>query len=149
MGVGLIANTKEETIKIAKNVTGFVEAKQGKYRFAADTFTYYMKENRYLLDGNAMMSGEDMKVTCSTLYIYTDGDEIEKIDARGKVRMYAKGSVAKNEQAVYHFKDNKVASTEPSKAEKNRGGVAGKANPIKPTGGKAVVGKPKTSMDRQ
>ena len=149
MGVGLIANTKEETIKIVKNVTGFVETKKGKYKFAADTFIYYMKDNRYLLDGNAMMSGEDMKVTCSRLYIYTDGEEIEKIDARGKVRMYSKGSVAKNEQAVYHFKDNKVASTEPSKPEKNRSGAAGKANPIKPAGGKAVVEKPKTSMDRQ
>ena len=63
--------------------------------------------------------------------------------------MYAKGSVAKNEQSVYHFKDNKAAPTEPSKLEKNRSGAAGKANPIKPTGGKAVVGKPKTSMDRQ
>jgi lipopolysaccharide export system protein LptA len=149
MGVGLISNTKEETIKIVKNVTGFVETKKGKYRFAADTFIYYMKDNRYLLDGNAMMSGEDMKVTCSRLYIYTDGEEIEKIDARGKVRMYSKGSVAKNEQAVYHFKDNKVASTEPSKSEKNRSGAAGKANPIKPAGGKAVVEKPKTSVDRK
>jgi LPS export ABC transporter protein LptC len=149
MGIGLIANTKEETIKIVKNVTGFVESRKGKYRFAADTFIYYMKDNRYLLDGNAMMSGEDMKVTCSRLHIYTDGEEIEKIDARGKVRLSSKGSVAKNEQAVYHFKDNKVASTEPSKSEKNRSAAAGKANPIKPAGGKAVVEKSKTSMDRQ
>lgn len=149
MGVGLVANTKEETIKIVKNVTGFVETKKEKYRFTADTFIYYMKDNRYLLDGNAMMSGEDMKVTCSRLYIYTDGEEIEKIDARGKVRMYSKGSVAKNEQAVYHFKDNKAASTEPSKAKKGRSSAAGKTNPIKPAGGKAAVEKSKNSMDRQ
>ena len=149
MGVGLIANTKEETIKIVRNVTGFVETKKGKYRFAADTFVYYMKDNRYLLDGNAMMSGEDMKVTCSRLYIYTDGEEIEKIDARGKVRMYSKGSVAKNEQAVYHFKDNKAAQDEPSKKGKEQKGVAGKANPIKPAGGKPVVEKSKTRSEQQ
>jgi LPS export ABC transporter protein LptC len=149
MGVGLIANTKEETIKIVRNVTGFVETKKGKYRFAADTFVYYMKDNRYLLDGNAMMSGEDMKVTCSRLYIYTDGEEIEKIDARGKVRMYSKGSVAKNEQAVYHFKDNKAAQVEPSKQGKEQKGVAGKANPIKPAGGKPVVEKSKTRSEQQ
>jgi LPS export ABC transporter protein LptC len=149
MGVGLIANTKEETIKIVRNVTGFVETKKGKYRFAADTFVYYMKDNRYLLDGNAMMSGEDMKVTCSRLYIYTDGEEIEKIDARGKVRMYSKGSVAKNEQAVYHFKDNKAAQVEPSKKGKEQKGVAGKANPIKPAGGKPVVEKSKTRSEQQ
>jgi len=149
MGVGLIANTKEETIKIVRNVTGFVETKKGKYRFAADTFVYYMKDNRYLLDGNAMMSGEDMKVTCSRLYIYTNGEEIEKIDARGKVRMYSKGSVAKNEQAVYHFKDNKAAQDEPSKKGKEQKGVAGKANPIKPAGGKPVVEKSKTRSEQQ
>ena len=149
MGVGLIANTKEETIKIVRNVTGFVETKKGKYRFAADTFVYYMKDNRYLLDGNAMMSGEDMKVTCSRLYIYTDGEEIERIDARGKVRMYSKGSVAKNEQAVYHFKDNKAAQDEPSKKGKEQKGVAGKANPIKPAGGKPVVEKSKTRSEQQ
>jgi lipopolysaccharide export system protein LptA len=149
MGVGLIANTKEETIKIVRNVTGFVETKKGKYRFAADTFVYYMKDNRYLLDGNAMMSGEDMKVTCSRLYIYTDGEEIEKIDARGKVRMYSKGSVAKNEQAVYHFKDNKAAQAEPSIKGKEQKGVAGKANPIKPAGAKPVVEKSKTRSEQQ
>ena len=149
MGVGLLSNTKEETIKIVRNVTGFVETKKGKYRFAADTFVYYMKDNRYLLDGNAMMSGEDMKVTCSRLYIYTDGEEIEKIDARGKVRMYSKGSVAKNEQAVYHFKDNKAAQDEPSKKGKEQKGVAGKANPIKPAGGKPVVEKSKTRSEQQ
>jgi LPS export ABC transporter protein LptC len=149
MGVGLISNTKEETIKIIKNVTGFIETKKGKYRFAADTFVYYMKDDRYLLDGNAMMSGEDMKVTCSRLYIYTDGEEVEKIDAIGKVRMYSKGSVAKNEKAVYHFKDNKATSTEPSKAGKERVGMAGKANPIKPTGGKTVVEKSKMRSEQQ
>jgi LPS export ABC transporter protein LptC len=139
MGVGLLSNTKEETIKIVKNVTGFIETKNGKYRFAADSFVYYMKDNKYLLDGNAMMSGEDLKITCARLYIYTDGEEIEKVDARGKVRMYAKGSIAKNEQSVYHFKDSKVASTAQSKAEKNVSGIAGKANPIKPADGKAVA----------
>jgi LPS export ABC transporter protein LptC len=149
MGVGLVANTKDETIKIIKNVTGFVETKKGKYKFAADTFVYYMKDNRYLLDGNAMMSGEDMKVTCARLYIYTDGEEIEKIDARGKVRMASKGSVAKNEQAVYHFKDNNIPSTEPSKTEKNRGGAAGKANPIKPAGGRSFIEQSSTRQEKR
>jgi len=146
MGVGLTANTKEETIRIERNVTGFVEAKKGRYRFAADTFVYSMKDNRYLLDGNAMMSGEDMKVTCSRLYIYTDGEDIEKIDARGTVRLSSKGSIAKSEQAVYHFKDSKVTSTEPSKAGKERRGMA---NPIKPVEGKAVAGKSKTRSEKQ
>ena len=192
MGVGLTANTKNETITIERNMTGSVKTKKGKYRFAADTFIYHMKENRYLLDGNAMMSGEDMevtcsrlsiytdgediekidarskvsgfidtkkgkyrfagdtliyyrksnqfvldgnammsgedmKVTCAKLYVYTDGEDIQKIDARGKVRLSSKGSVAKSEQAVYYFKDNKNVSTEPSKTGKDRKGAVGKS----------------------
>jgi len=148
MGVGLLSNTKEETIKIVKDVTGFIQTKNGKYRFAADSFMYYMKDNRYLLAGNAMMSGEDLKITCDQLFIYTDGEEIEKVDARGKVRMYSKGSIAKNEQSVYHFKDSKIASTAPPKAEKNRGGIAGKANPNKSTGGKAVAGESRKRQEK-
>jgi hypothetical protein len=99
-----------------------------------------MRDNRYLLDGNALMSGQDLRVTCDRLYIYTDGEEIEKVDARGKVRMYAKGSIAKNEQSVYHFKGGKVGPTASSLGEKNHSGTAGKTNPKKPAGGKALAG---------
>ncbi len=70
MGVGLISNTKDETIKPVKDVTGLIEAKNGKYRFSANSFIYYMKDNKYLLDGNAVMSGEDIKITCDRLSIY-------------------------------------------------------------------------------
>lgn len=128
MGIGLLSNAKEETIKLMKNVTGFIEAKNGKYRFSADSFMYSMRDNRYLLDGNALMSGQDLRVTCDRLYIYTDGEEIEKVDARGKVRMYAKGSIAKNEQSVYHFKGGKVGPTASSLGEKTI--AAQQAKPI-------------------
>ncbi|MCK7513452.1 MAG: hypothetical protein MZV70_61790 [Desulfobacterales bacterium] len=40
MGIGLIANTKEETIKIVKNVTGSVETKKGRYRVCQLTPLY-------------------------------------------------------------------------------------------------------------
>lgn len=141
MGVGLTANTKDETIRIERNVTGFIETRKGKFRFAGDTLIYYMKDSRYLLDGNAMMSGEDMKVSCSRLFIYTDGEDLEKVDARGKVRLFSKGSVAKSEQAVYHFKNDKGASAGTS------GG--GKANPIKPAGGKITAEKTKPRLEKQ
>jgi LPS export ABC transporter protein LptC len=148
MGVGLLSNTKDETIKLLKDVTGFIVTKNGKYRFSANSFTYYMKDNRYLLDGNAMMSGEDLKITCTRLYIYTDGEELEKVDARGNVRMYAKGSIAKNEQSVYHFRDSKIAPTAPSKAEKNRNGIVGKASPVKPVSGKAAAEQSRKRQER-
>jgi lipopolysaccharide export system protein LptA len=138
MGTGLTANTKEETIRIERNVTGFIKTNKGKFRFAGDTLIYYMKDSRYLLDGNAMMSGEEMKVSCSKLFIYTDGEDLEKVDARGKVRLFSKGSVAKSEQAVYHFKNDKGASPGASRGGKEHTGVTGKANPIKLPGGKAA-----------
>ena len=48
-----------------------------------------MKNNRFVLDGNAMMSGEDMKVNCSRLFIYTAGEDIEKIGCyRQGIRFY-------------------------------------------------------------
>jgi LPS export ABC transporter protein LptC len=149
MGVGLTANTREETIRIERNVTGFIETRKGKFRFAADTFIYYMKDNRYLLDGNAMMSGEDMKVNCSKLYIYTDGEDLEKVDARGKVRLFSKGSVAKSEQAVYHFKDGKGTSAIAPKAEKEQKRVAGKVNPIKIAGENGAGGKSKSKQEQR
>ena len=81
--------------------------------------------------------------------MYAKCEEIEKVDARGKVRMYSKGSIAKNEQSVYHFKDSKIASTAPPKAEKNRSGIAGKANPNKSTGGKAVAGESRKRQEKK
>ena len=116
-----------EKIDAIGKVSGFIDTKKGKYRFASDTLTYYRKSNQFVLDGNAMMSGEDMKVTCSRLFIYTDGEDIEKIDARGKVRLSSKGSVAKSEQAVYYFKDNKNVSTEPTKTGKDGKDAASKS----------------------
>lgn len=149
MGVGLVANTKEETIRIERNVSGFVETRKGKYRFAADTFIYYMKDSRYVLDGNAIMSGEDMKVNASKLFIYTDGEDIERVDAIGKVRLYSKGSVAKSDKAVYHFKNGKGGAAEPSKKEMDSKGMKNKANPIKSAGGKSSAEKPKSRSEQQ
>lgn len=149
MGVGLTANTKEETIRIERNVSGFIETRKGKYRFAADTFIYYMKDNRYVLDGNATMSGEDMKVNASKLFVYTDGEDIKRVDAIGKVRLYSKGSVAKSDKAVYHFKDGKGGASEPSKKEIESKGMKSKANPIKPADGKSSAVKPKTRTEKQ
>jgi lipopolysaccharide export system protein LptA len=116
-----------EKIDAKGKVSGFIHSKKGEYRFAGDTLSYYRKSNQFVLDGNAMMTGEDMKVTCERLYVYTDGEDIEKMDARGKVRLSSKGSVAKSEKAVYYFKDNKNVSTEPAKMEKDRKGAAGKS----------------------
>ncbi len=72
--------------------------------FQYDSLTYQVKDNLYVLDGNVAMKGEDMDLASSRVYVHTDGRELTKIDAQGKVRLTSKGRVAKSEQAVYHFK---------------------------------------------
>lgn len=103
-GVGMTANTKEETVRIEKNVKGVVPTKKGVLNFQSDSLTYRMKENLYVLDGNVTMKGEDMDLASMRVYVHTDGTDLTKIDARGKVILTSKGRVAKSEQAVYHFK---------------------------------------------
>ena len=103
-GIGMVANTKEETVRIEKNVRGSVPTKKGVLNFQSDTFTYRVKDNLYVLDGNVAMKGEDMDLVSRIAYVYTDGKDLTKIDAQGQVRLVSKGRVAKSEQAVYHFK---------------------------------------------
>ncbi len=103
-GIGMTANTKEETVRINSNVKGSVPTKKGVLNFQSDSLTYQVKDNLYVLDGNVAMKGEDMDLASSRVYVHTDGRELTKIDAQGKVRLTSKGRVAKSEQAVYHFK---------------------------------------------
>jgi lipopolysaccharide transport protein LptA len=49
-----------------------------------------------------------MNMLCDTVSITSKGDTVDKIDARGKVRLTSKGTLAKSERAVYSFKDDKV-----------------------------------------
>jgi LPS export ABC transporter protein LptC len=141
-GVGLTADTTGETIKIEKNVSGFVMAQKGKYNFAANSFLYYLKDNRYVLDGKAMMTGQDLNVSCSRLSIFSDGKNIQKIDARGNVRLTSKGNVAKSEQAVYHFTRDKAVSPASPGTAKGKKTVTGGSTMHASSEWKLVAGKP-------
>jgi LPS export ABC transporter protein LptC/lipopolysaccharide transport protein LptA len=148
-GIGLVANTNDEVIKLEKDVTGFVVTKKGKYVFSSDTFTYYMKEHQYILDGRATMKGADLDVQCSKLFIYGDGEDLEKVDARGKVRLVSKGSVAKSEQAVYHFKEDRAVLSDSPKVMKDSVDMSGKTITFKPSEGKLTVDQPKVRIEKR
>lgn len=108
MGVGLVADTKEQVISVKSDVSGSVETGKGKFRFSSDRFTYVIKSNTYIFDGKVVVKGQDMSMLCDKVFVLSKGDDIERIDAEGKVKLLAKGSVAKSERAVYYFKDEKV-----------------------------------------
>jgi len=149
VGVGLKADTNEETIRIDKDVSGFVVAQKGQYRFAANTFMYNLKENTYVLDGKASMKGEDLDVSCARLSVFSDGENIQKIDARGKVRLVSKGNVAKSEQAVYHFKQDKTVPTTSPGTVKGRATIGGEVFARKSSNWKPAVGKPTMRTEKR
>jgi lipopolysaccharide transport protein LptA/LPS export ABC transporter protein LptC len=147
-GLGLTADTKAETVKIEKDVTGFIETEKGKFKFDADSFVYRFKENLYILDGKVVMKGENMSLLCATLYLQSEGDDIKKIDARGKVRLLAKGSIAKSEKAVYYVKEDKIILTESPTIEKDRVEMEGKAIVYTLTDGRFTVDQPRMRIQR-
>ncbi|OPY80662.1 MAG: Lipopolysaccharide-assembly, LptC-related [Syntrophorhabdus sp. PtaU1.Bin153] len=148
MGVGLTADTTGEIIKIEKDVSGFVMAQKGKYNFAANSFLYYLKDNLYVLDGKATMKGQDLDVSCSRLSIFSDGENVQKIDARGNVRLVSKGNVAKSERAVYHFTQDKAAPSASPGTTKGKRAMTGESTTHKLSEWKLAVGKPTVRTER-
>jgi LPS export ABC transporter protein LptC len=110
LGTGLTGNSKEEVLVIRSNVSGTVETAKGPLRFQSDKFTYRVKEDVYMLEGRVFMRGEQFNVQCADLYLYGRNNELEKMVAKGKVRMTSKRMTVRGENAVYYFKDEKVVS---------------------------------------
>ena len=112
VGTGLIADTKEQTVKVQKDVHGTVETEKKKFKFSSDTFIYLLKEQTYVFEGRVVVKGEDMNLLCDRVYVISNGDVIEKIEARGRVRLLSKGTIAKSELALYYFKEERVVLKE-------------------------------------
>jgi LPS export ABC transporter protein LptC/lipopolysaccharide transport protein LptA len=148
-GVGLTANTNEQTVRIEKNVVGFIESGKGRYNFDSARFLYLLKENLYILEGSVAMKGKDMDLACDKLYLYSKDNELEKVDAVGRVRLLSKGSLAKSERAVYHFKDENVIMTGSPRITKDKVEMDGESISYGVTEGKFTVNKPKMRIDRR
>jgi lipopolysaccharide transport protein LptA/LPS export ABC transporter protein LptC len=148
-GMGLVADSKAETVKIEKDVTGYIVTDRGRYRFQSDRFTYLLKENQYVLDGKVVMKGEDLSLLCDKLYVLSNGGEVEKIDAVGKVRLISKGTMSKSEKAVYNFKDDRVVLTENPRIVKDNVEMEGESIVYNLSSGKFSINRPKMRMEKQ
>ena len=83
-GTGLTARAKDELLRIERNVNGSVETGKGGLRFEADRLTYRLKENLYELEGRVRMTGEQLTVTCDTLYLYGTGERTRATGGQGQ-----------------------------------------------------------------
>lgn len=147
-GVGLRADTNVETVKIEKDVSGYIETEKGKYRFESDSFIYFLKDNTYILDGRVVMKGEEMNLICDKLIVFSKEDEVEKVDAKGRVRLISKGTIAKSEKAVYHFKDDMIVLTDRPKILKDNVEMEGESIVYRLSSGKFSINKPKMRMEK-
>ena len=127
-GIGLTANTRQETVKLEHDVSGVMETGKTRYNFQADTLTYYFKDDFYILQGRVIFKGNEMSLLCGKLLIYSSGQDLERVEAYEKVNIISKGTVAKNEKAVYHFKEGKMMSTNSPRVSKDDVKTKGESN---------------------
>jgi LPS export ABC transporter protein LptC/lipopolysaccharide transport protein LptA len=147
-GIGLTANTNDETVKIEKDVTGFIETDKGRFKFEADTFMYLLKDNVYILDGKVIMKGEEMTLLCEKLHILSQGQTPEKIDAKGKVRLISKGTMTKSEKAVYNFKDERIVLTESPRIVRDNVEMEGESIVYNLATGEFSINKPRMRLEQ-
>lgn len=147
-GMGLVADTKEQIISVKSDVTGTVETGKGKFKFSSDKFMYLVKTNTYIFDGKVIVKGQDMNMLCDKVFVLSKGDDIERIDAQGKVRLLAKGSIAKSERAVYYFKDEKVILKESPVVIKDNVEMHGQQIVYNLTSGTFSVDRPKMRIEQ-
>jgi len=147
-GIGLTAKTAEQTVRIEKDVSGFIETDKGRFNFQSDIFTYLIRDSVYILEGKVIMKGSDMNLLCEKLYLYSTGDTIDKIDAKGRVRLISKGTIAKSEKAVYHFKDDKIIFTDSPRVYKDNIKMEGEPIIYNLSNKKFSVEKPKMRLEK-
>jgi LPS export ABC transporter protein LptC/lipopolysaccharide transport protein LptA len=147
-GIGLLANTNEETVKILSDVAGIILTEKGKYDFQADNLLYYFQVGTYILEGKVVMKGEDLHLVCDIVHIYSIDNEVDRIEADGNVRVATKGTVAKSEKAVYHFKEGKIVFTQSPRVIKDNVEMKGLRVTYTMNDGKLYVEQPKIRMEK-
>lgn len=147
-GVGLLANTAEETVKLLSDVKGIITTEKAKYRFQADSLLYYFQVSTYVLEGKVIMKGEDLHLVSDVVHIYSTENEVDRIEADGNVRVISKGTVAKSEKAVYHFKEGKIVFTQSPRVFKDNVEMKGERVIYNTNDGKLSVERPKIRMEK-
>jgi LPS export ABC transporter protein LptC/lipopolysaccharide transport protein LptA len=147
-GVGLLANTNEETLRLLSDVAGIIATEKAKYHFQSDTLLYYFQKATYVLEGKVIFKGEDLDMVCDLVHIYSTDDEVDRIEADGNVRVISKGTVAKSEKAVYHFKEGTIVFTQSPRVFKDNVEMKGERVIYTTNDGKLSVEKPKIRMEK-
>jgi len=148
-GIGLIAKTEEETVRIKKDISGFVQTDKGRFKFQSDNFMYMFKENQFVLDGRVVMKSENLNLLCNKVIVKVKDNQIDMATAEGNVRLISKGSIAKGEKAVYYFKDDIVTLTGAPKLVKDKVEMEGNMIKYDMKKGKFAVDMPKVRIERQ
>ena len=147
-GVGLTADTREETVRVERDVSGLIMTLKAKYRFETSRLTHYFKKNLYILDGKVIFKGEDIDLACEKLLIYTLDQDLERVEAYGKVKVISRGTIAKSEKAVYHFKEGKIVFTNSPRVLKENVEMKGESIVYTTGDGKISVNKPKIRLEK-
>ncbi len=147
-GVGLLANTNEETLKILSDVAGTITTDKGRYNFQSDSLLYYFQVSTYVLEGKVMMTGKDLHLVCDIVHIYSIDNEVDRIEADGNVRVATKGTVAKSEKAVYHFKEGRIVFTQSPRVIKDNMEMKGVSVTYTTNDGKLFVEQPKIRVEK-
>ena len=146
-GIGLAADTNRETITLQRDVSGTFHANKNKYRFQADMLTYYFKDDLYVLQGKVVFKGEDLTLICARLLLYSSDKELDRVEAYEKVNVISKGTIAKSEKAVYHFKQGKMMFTNSPQVTKDK--MQMKGNSIQYSkDGRIYVDKPRLRLNQ-
>lgn len=147
-GTGLLANTNEETLKLLSEVGGIIATEKAKYHFQSDTLLYYFQKATYVLEGKVILKGEDLNMVCDLVHIYSTDNEVDRIEADGNVRVISRGTVAKSEKAVYHFKEGRIVFTQSPRVFKDNVEMKGERVIYTTNDGKLSVERPKIRMER-
>ena len=147
-GIGLLANTNEETLRLLSEVGGIIATEKAKYHFQSDTLLYYFQKATYVLEGKVILKGEDLNMVCDLVHIYSTDNEVDRIEADGNVRVISRGTVAKSEKAVYHFKEGRIVFTQSPRVFKDNVEMKGERVIYTTTDGKLSVERPKIRIER-
>ena len=147
-GLGMVADTDKQVVQIEKDVHGTVETETRRFNFSSDTFSYNVKENVYTFGGSVAVKGEDMTLFCDTIDVTSTGDTVDKLDARGKVIINSKGTLAKSGRAVYYLKDDRVMLEDSPRIIKDKVDMQGQVIVYSLSSGKVSVEGPKMRIQR-
>jgi LPS export ABC transporter protein LptC/lipopolysaccharide transport protein LptA len=148
LGQGLVADTKEQVIRINRDVSGTVDTEERLYKFWSDRFVYRIKEDLYTFERNVRVKGEDMELLCDTLHVLSKDDKVDRIDALGNVRLSSKGTLAKSGRAVYYLKEDKVTLEDSPRIIRDKAEMKGQQIVYNLSTGKFSVIGPRMRIER-